>query len=110
MIFDLYKLGKKIAKDANHLFGHSGKDDLGETILCDSHNRKWKVKVRSSNKRGRYLKIYSYPDGKKKLRASAEQYKYYLRITFDEWELFYRSATGLKDSRITAVLDRLVGI
>ncbi|QIR40929.1 hypothetical protein HCG51_32445 [Tolypothrix sp. PCC 7910] len=110
MIFDLYKLGKEIAKDANHLFGHSGKDDLGEKILCDSHNQKWKVKVRCSDKRGRYLKIYSYPDGKKKLRASADQYKYYLRITSDEWELLYQAVAGQNNSRVRAVLDRLVGI
>ncbi len=86
------------------------RQNLGKTVLRDSHNREWKVKVRYSKKRGRYLKLYSYVDGKKKLRASADQYKYYLRITPDEWELFYRAAAGLEDSRITYVLDRLVGI
>ncbi|MDZ8050714.1 MAG: hypothetical protein RMX68_021030 [Aulosira sp. ZfuVER01] len=110
MIFDIYKLTKEIIKDTNEIFGHSHKDDLGETVLRDSHNREWKVKVRYSSKRGRYLKIYSYPDGKKKLRASADQYKYYLRITPDEWEWFCRAAEGLQNSQVTAVLDRLVGI
>lgn len=88
----------------------SKRQNLGKTVLHDSHNREWKVKVRYSKKRGRYLKLYSYPDGKKKLRASAAQYKYYLQITSDEWELFYRAARGLENSRVTAVLDRLVGI
>jgi hypothetical protein len=113
MILDLYKLGKEIAQDANKLFDnvrHNGQHDLGETVLRDSRNREWKVKVRRTGNRGRYLKIYSYPDYKKKLRASADQYKSYLQITPNEWEMFYRAARGLEDSRVTSVLDKLVGI
>ncbi|BAY62234.1 hypothetical protein NIES22_23030 [Calothrix brevissima NIES-22] len=109
-IFNATIGGIKIAQDISKIFGHNGRNDLGKTVLRDSHNREWKVKVRHSSKRGRYLKIYSYPDGKKKLRASADQYKYYLHITYDEWELFYKAAAGLEDSRVRSVLDRLVGI
>lgn len=113
MILDLYLLGKEIAQDASKLFDytrHSGKHYLGETVLCDSSNRKWKVKVRRTGNRGRYLKISSYPDYKQSLRASADEYKSYLQITSDEWEVFYRTAGGLTDSRATAILDKLVGI
>ncbi|WP_334907455.1 hypothetical protein [Nostoc sp.] len=73
-------------------------------------NREWKVKVRRTGNRGRYLKISSYPDYKQSLRASADKYKSYLQITSDEWEVFYRTAKGLKDSRARAILDKLVGI
>ncbi|MEH2330878.1 hypothetical protein [Nostoc sp.] len=113
MILDLYRLGKEIVQDASKLFDntrHSGKHYLGETVLCDSYNREWKIKVRRTGNRGRYLKIYSYPDYKQKLRASADKYKSYLQITSDEWEVFYRTAGGVKDSRARAILDKLVGI
>jgi len=114
MISDLYLLGKEIAQDANQLLNntrHSVKHDLGETVLCDSSNREWKVKVRRTANRGRYLKISSYPDHKQRLRASADKYKSYLQITSDEWEVFYRTAGGLTpDSRATAILNKLVGI
>lgn len=83
---------------------------MGETVLCDSYNREWKVKVRRTGNRGRYLKIYSYPDYKQRLKASADKYKSYLQITSDEWEVFYRTAGGLQDSRARAILDKLVGI
>ncbi|MBD0386280.1 MAG: hypothetical protein ICV54_07065 [Nostoc sp. C3-bin3] len=113
MILDLYLLGKEIVQDASKIIDktrHSGKHDLGETVLCDSHNRKWKIKVCRTGNRGRYLKIYSYPDYKQKLRASADKYKSYLQITSDEWEVFYRTARGVNDSRAMAILDKLVGI
>ncbi|MEM7592349.1 MAG: hypothetical protein AAF383_12645 [Cyanobacteria bacterium P01_A01_bin.83] len=114
-ILDLYKLGKEISQDAhyesNH--GHKNKQYLGELVLTDVNEHPWKVKVRYTKKRGRYLKISSQIDSSQKMRASADGYKAYTQITPEEWEIFNR-LSGLKDqqqlhNRARQILNKLLG-
>lgn len=113
-IFDLYKGTKEIGNGVDKLFNeifHDGKDYLGEVFVQDNNGRLWEIKVRYTGDRGRYLKIKSKSSGSKKIRATADSYKDYLRITPNEWEIFYRLAGSQNDQQLyneaKQVLNRL---
>jgi len=90
---------------------HSGKEDLGKFYLQDSNYRTWKVKVRTTGNRGRYLKVKCKTLGMKR-KVSADGYKpgKYLQIASEEWIAFAVYAET-QDSRllpcIGQVLNRL---
>lgn len=113
-ITDFYKLGKEVSQDAHKLI-HDGqnKQYLGEVIITDVNEHPWKVKVRYTKKRGRYLKISSQVDSSQKMRASADGYKAYTQITPEEWEIFNR-LSGLQEqqklrSQSQKILNKLLG-
>lgn len=115
MIFNLYKNLKDIVMDTHTLLDgvvHNGKEYLGEVFIQDSSGRLWKVKVRYTGHRQRYLKISSQSNTSREIRASADNYKpeEYLQITPNEWESFYRLANNERDfyGCVQSILDRLV--
>jgi hypothetical protein len=94
-ILGFYKNSKDLGNGVDKLFNeifHNGKDYFGEVFVQDNNGRLWEIKIRHTGDRGRYLKIKSKSNGSKKVRATADGYKDYLRITPDEWEIFYRLA------------------
>lgn len=112
-IVTLYKVGETAEELWNEIW-HGGKEDLGEVLIQDSSSRLWKVKVRFTGYRKRYLKIKLESNGSRKIRASADNYKpeEYLRITPDEWHVFALLAKDENDRELYAcarsILDRLV--
>lgn len=114
-ISDLYKLGKEVSQDAHELIhdGHKNKQYLGEIIITDINKHPWKIKVRYTKNRGRYLKISSQLDSNSKMRVSADGYKNYTQISGEEWEIFNR-LSGLKSQqqlydRAKQILNKLLG-
>lgn len=115
-IIMLYKAGKAAYKVGKYglvdNIAHGGKDRVGEVLIRDSSYCLWKIKVRITGNRGRYLKIKSKLDGQE-LRASTEGYKpgKYLSITDDEWTVF-ALCTENDDPQLHAcaqsILDRLL--
>ncbi|MUG91708.1 hypothetical protein F7734_04105 [Scytonema sp. UIC 10036] len=104
-ILDIYNLGCKLVEDTRH----KPKQYLGEVVIYDNKNCRWKIKLRSTGTRGRYLKLSS--QNCKELRASADGYKSYLQMTSSEWEVLYRLAHGVEDvqGRAQQILNRLIG-
>ena len=91
-ILDLYKLGKEISRDVHESIdsGHKKKQYLGEIVISDINIHPWKIKLRCTKKRGRYLKIASQIDESQKIRVSADGYKHYIQITSEEWDIFHK--------------------
>ncbi len=114
MIHDLYKLAKVALKAHTVLEDvvYNGKEYLGEVFIQDSYGCLWKVKVRYTGNRKRYLKISSQSSASRKIRASADNYKpgEYLHMTPKEWENFYRLANNDQEVYrcVQSTLDRLV--
>lgn len=112
-IVTIYKVGEA-AEDLWNEIWHGGKEDLGSVLIQDSSCHLWKVKVRFTGYRKRYLKIKLESNGSRKIRASADNYKpgEYLRITPDEWHIFALLAKDNNDPKLYAcaqnILDRLV--
>ncbi|MFB2880476.1 hypothetical protein [Floridanema aerugineum] len=112
-IVTLYKFGK-VAEDLWNEAWHGGKEDFGSVLIQDSNSRLWKVKVRFTGYRKRYLKIKLESHGSLKIRASADNYKpgEYLRITPDEWHVFALLAKDNNERELYAcarsIIDRLV--
>lgn len=110
-IFEIYNMGKDAYKSLKDL-QHNGKEYLGEVLVQGSSGLLWEVQVRWTGNRGRYLKIKSKSNESQKMRASADNYKLgeYLRITPDEWEVFYRLANNEQEfyDRAQRILDKLV--
>ena len=108
-----YKTGEAAFDLWNEIW-HGRKDYLGSVMLQDSSSRLWKVKVRFTGYRRRYLKIRLVSNTSRKLRASADGYKpgEYLCITPNEWQVFACLAEGKHDSELHAcaqsILSRLV--
>ncbi len=110
-IIDACKLSREISQDADKLFNDSRykiKQYLGEVIVYDFSNVAWKVKICSPETWGCYLKVSHL--NKQHLRLSINSYKSYLKVTADEWEVFYRLANGVENVRDLAqdILNRLV--
>jgi hypothetical protein len=109
----LYKLGNDASKLWNQIW-HGGKDCLGELKIQDSSGCLWEIKVRYTGYRGRYLKLQSKSNDKRKIRASADNYKIgeYISITPTEWEVFLLLVKDSKDKEIYTcaknILDRLI--
>ena len=115
-IFNTYKTSKELFKDFNQMYNevvHDGKKYLGETLVQDNRGRLWEIKVRWAGDQGRYLKIQSKSNSSQKIRATADAYKEYLRITPNEWEVFRRLAANQNNQEFydecKRVLDRLPG-
>ncbi|MBH8551694.1 hypothetical protein I8751_04745 [Nostocaceae cyanobacterium CENA357] len=115
MLFDFYKLAKEVALDTHALLNrvrHDGKDYLGEVFVQDSYGCLWKIKVRYTGNRKRYLKISSQSGKSRHIRASADNHKpgEYLQIAPNEWESFYRLANNEQQfyKCTQNILDRLV--
>ncbi|AFY65886.1 hypothetical protein GEI7407_1392 [Geitlerinema sp. PCC 7407] len=91
---------------------HSGKKELGEFYLKDGNYITWKIKVRVTGNRGRYLKLKSNLSDDT-IRVSADGYKpsKYLQMRLEEWMAF-AAYVKTRDSRLKScledVLDRLV--
>lgn len=69
---------------------HGGKNSYGEVKVKDKQNRLWKIKIRKTGNRGRYLKCRVIGDSSIKFRASADSYKptKYIQIEPAEWDIF----------------------
>ncbi|MBD2199748.1 MULTISPECIES: hypothetical protein [Calothrix] len=90
-IFDIFKEVKEFGKDFDSVFNevmHSGKEYFGDVCVQDISGNLWKIRVRHTGDRGRYLKIDSKTNSSQQIRATADDYKDYVRITPDEWEVF----------------------
>ena len=89
------KVGSSIWKEIRH----GGKDKIGSVLLQDSVGAMWKVRVRRTGKRGRYLKFSSQSPEGRKFRASADGHhpSKYAGISVSEWEVFALFAQGEKD-------------
>lgn len=110
---DLYRDGKQIIQIGSTIIDkiqHNGKDYVGEFSIRDNKYIEWKVKVRQTGNRGRYLKFESKTHDVK-FRASADGYRpeKYAQITPTEWE--YCAAYALGDqsyqSQVKSLLNRL---
>lgn len=110
----LFKTGEAAFDLWNEVW-HGGKDYMDSVILQDSSSRLWKIKVRFTGYRGRYLKIRLMSDNSRKLRASADGYKQgkYLCVKPNEWQVFACLAEGRYNSELhewaQSILSRLVG-
>lgn len=104
----LIKLSGKIHESLKH---PDGIDYVGEFRVRDFNSREWKIKVRETGNRGRYLKLKA-KVGDREVRASADNYKpgKYARITPQEWSLCVEYATGdeTKHSQVLTIVNRLV--
>jgi hypothetical protein len=101
-IFKIFKEIKDFSKDVDTVFNevmHDGKEYFGEVSVQDSSGNLWYIKVRQTGDRGRYLKIYL-KNGSQKMRATADNYKDYVRITPDEWEIFMLLARNSNDTNL----------
>ena len=92
------KVGKK-AKKAYNNAKHDGKDNIGSVRVRDMHGCLWKVRVRNSGKRGRYLKLKPKGHAADKFRASCDGYKpdEYRAISENDWLGFMYFAEGYND-------------
>ncbi|KYC35640.1 hypothetical protein WA1_07430 [Scytonema hofmannii PCC 7110] len=110
-IIDACKLSREISQDAEKLFNDSRykiKQYVGEVIVYDFSHVAWKVKICSPETWGCYLKVSHF--NSQQLRLSVNSYKLYLKVSADEWEVFYRLANGVENVRDRAqvILNRLV--
>ena len=83
-IFDIFKDAKDFGRDFDNVFNevmHSGKEYFGEVCVQDSSGNLWKIRIRHTGDRGRYLKIDSKTNSSHQIRATADNYKDYVRIT-----------------------------
>jgi hypothetical protein len=89
----------KTGRDLWDAVHHGGKERIGSVRLRDESGRGWKVRVRSSGKRGRYLKLTSLDGSGLEVRATADGYKpeMYRSITPEEWTVFALFAEGGSD-------------
>lgn len=110
-IFGLYKGAKELSNGVDKFFNgifHDGKDYLGEVFVQDNKGRLCEIKIRCTGDRGRYLKIISKSGSSKKVRATADCYKDYLRITPNEWEIFYRLAAEPNNQQLYDEAKRIL--
>ena len=90
-IFDIFKDVKDFGTEFDKAFNfvmHDGKDYYGEVDVQDSSGTLWRIRVRRTGDRGRYLKINSKTNSSRQIRATADGYKDYVQITPDEWDMF----------------------
>ncbi|MGB3207186.1 MAG: hypothetical protein WBB28_19555 [Crinalium sp.] len=83
-------------------FLEDGKEYFGEVFIRDNSYRLWKIKVRYDDNRKRYLKFEIKAGGKKKFKASADNYKLYkyVKITPEQWDIFYDLAKNEHDTEL----------
>ncbi|MUG93089.1 hypothetical protein F7734_11830 [Scytonema sp. UIC 10036] len=110
-ILDACKLSREISQDVEKLFNnsrHKIKQYLGEVIVYDFSYIAWKVKICSPETLGYYLKV-SRSDSQQ-FTASIQSHKLYIKVTADEWEVFYQLAKGVENVRDRAqnIFNRLV--
>lgn len=113
--FEPYKDVKSAFKMSAKIYGAmkhpDGKDCVGEFRVRDNTSREWKIKVRATGNRGKYLKLKS-KVGSREIRASANGYKpeKYARITPQEWSACAEYALGdeSKRSEVMITLTRLI--
>jgi hypothetical protein len=82
-IFDIFKSGKEFARDFDNIFNkflHDGKEYFGEVLIQDNAGYLWKIRVRWTGDRGRYLKLDSQSNSSQQIRVTADGYKDYLRV------------------------------
>lgn len=76
-VVDAVRQGKKAYRKIEEKVDKvRGKEKVGSVLIRDSKGRQWKIKVRTSERRGRYMKVK--PVGHstvEKFRLSAEGYK-----------------------------------
>ncbi|MBW4562624.1 MAG: hypothetical protein KME32_16025 [Mojavia pulchra JT2-VF2] len=90
-IFDIFKDVKDFGTEFDKAFNfvmHDSKDYYGEVDVQDSSGTLWRIRVRRTGDRGRYLKINSKTNSSRQIRATADGYKDYVQITPDEWDMF----------------------
>ncbi len=89
----------KTGRDLWDAIKHGGKERIGSVRLSTGDDRAWKVRVRRSGKRGRYLKINSKDGSGLEIRATADQYRpdEYRCITPEEWTVLALFAEGRSD-------------
>ncbi|KAF3889983.1 MULTISPECIES: hypothetical protein [Nostocales] len=111
-ILDACKLSREISQDVEKLFNnsrHQIKQYLGEVIIYDLNYVTWRVKICSPETRGYYLKTSRLHI--QDIKVSIPGNKTYLKVTPDEWEVFYQLAHGVENVRDRAqdILNKLVG-
>jgi hypothetical protein len=118
-----FQAGRKTLKWGRGFYeeiAHNGKDKVGSVLLRDHQMRLWKVRVRRTGHRERYLKFDPENHDAQKFRASADSDKPhgYQSISEAEWMVFALFAEGGSDwegrvedadlhASVKTVLDRL---
>ena len=105
----LYDAGKPVYKLWNEI-QYSGKEYMDEVVIKDSSGRHWEVKVRCNREQKRHLKIQSKSMHTLQIVAAADFLKQNdsLRITADEWHVFFLLANYKHDGELYAFAHQII--